>query len=405
MNTVLKDPVEYPIPTEAVLVERAKAMIPMLRARAAEVEQARSVPADIIEHFKQAGFFRILQPRRWGGYEMNPAVFFKVLMELGRGCCSSAWNMMILGIHTWEFGHLDPRACDDVWGKDDSVIVASSYAPFGTYRKVDGGYIINGRWPTSSGTDHGQWAFLGQILLDENKQPVDRLSVLVPRTDYTILDDWHVFGLAGTGSKSVVVKDAFVPEYRTHSLADYSMSDRGNTYLYPFSQIFYAAVSSAINGMAQGAVDVFIEQMQTRRDTTGGGKTSLSPYVKDRLGNAVARVRSSRARILHMMDETTRYTEQRELVPLDERVPGMLDIARVGRESEEAVMLLFKALSARGIYLDNPLQRILRDVIAAANHITQNADDTAGTLGGYLLGQPLPPLFYSRDPLPAQTTA
>lgn len=405
MSTVLKEAVDYPIPTEEVLVERAKAMIPMLRTRAAEVEQARSVPADIIEQFKQAGFFRILQPRRWGGYEMNPAVFFKVLMELGRGCCSSAWNMMILGIHTWEFGHLDPRACDDVWGKDDSVIVASSYAPFGTYRKVDGGYIINGRWPTSSGTDHGQWAFLGQILLDENGQPVDRLSVLVPRTDYTILDDWHVFGLAGTGSKSVVVKDAFVPEYRTHSLADYSMNERGDTYLYPFSQIFYAAVSSAINGMAQGAVDLFIEQMQTRRDTTGGGKTSLSPYVKDRLGNAVARVRSSRARILHMMHETTRYTERRELVPLDERVPGMLDIARVGRESEEAVMLLFKALSARGIYLDNPLQRILRDVIAAANHITQNADDTAGTLGGYLLGQPLPPLFYSRDLPPAQTTA
>jgi len=400
MNTVLKQAVAHDIPTEEVLVERAKALVPMLRARAEEVEQARSVPADIIAQFKEAGFFRILQPRRWGGYEMNPSVFYKVLMELGRGCCSSAWNMMILGIHTWEFGHLDPRACEDVWGKDDSVIVASSYAPFGTYRKVEGGYIVNGRWPTSSGTDHGQWVFLGQMLLDENKQPVDRLSILVPRSDYTILDDWHVFGLAGTGSKSVVVKDAFVPEYRTHSLADYSKSDRGDMYLYPFSQIFYAAVSSAINGMAQGAIDLFIEQMQTRRDTTGGGKTSLSPYVKDRLGNAVARVRSSRARILHMMHETTRYVERRELVPLDDRVPGMLDIARVGRESEEAVMLLFKALSARGIYLDNPIQRILRDVIAAANHITQNSDDTAGILGGYLLGQPLPPLFYSRDTLP-----
>ncbi|WP_454737215.1 acyl-CoA dehydrogenase family protein [Cupriavidus necator] len=401
MKTALKEVVVNVVPTEEELVARARALIPMLRRRAAEVERERMVPADIIEQFKEAGFFRILQPRRWGGYEMNPAVFFKVLMELGRGCCSSAWNMMILGIHNWEFGHLDPRAGDEVWGKDDSVIVASSYPPFGTYRKVDGGYVISGTWHTSSGTDHGQWAFLGQMLLDENKQPVDRLSLLVPRKDYSILDDWHTFGLAGTGSKSLVVHEAFVPFHRAHSLADYSMSERGEMYLYPFSQIFYAAVSSVINGMAQGAVDVFIEQMQTRRDTTGGGKASLSPYVKDRLGNAVARVRSSRARILNMMQETTRYVERRELVPLDERVPSMLDIARVGRECEEAVLLLFKALSARGIFLDNPMQRILRDTLAAANHITQNADDTAGILGGYLLGQPLPPLFYSRDPLPA----
>lgn len=400
MNVVYKEAIGREIPSEEELIKRAKAMIPSLRARAGEIEAARMVPADIIEQFKEAGFFRILQPRCWGGYEMNPAVFFKVLMELGRGCCSSAWNMMILGVHTWEFGHLDPRAGNDVWGADDSVVVASSYPPFGTYRKVDGGYIISGTWHTSSGTDHGQWAFLGQMLLDENKKPIDRLSLLVPREDYSIIDDWHTFGLAGTGSKSLVLKDVFVPEYRTHSLAEYSLSDRGDMYLYPFSQIFYSAVSSVINGMAQGAVDVFIEQMQTRRDTTGGAIANLSPYVKDRLGNAVARVRSSRARILHMTQEATSYVERRELVPLDERVPCMLDIARVGRECEEAVLLLFKALSARGIFLDNPMQRILRDTIAATNHITQNADDTAGILGGYLLGQPLPPLFYSRPPLP-----
>jgi 3-hydroxy-9,10-secoandrosta-1,3,5(10)-triene-9,17-dione monooxygenase len=396
MNIAEHNGVTQEVVTEEMLVARANAMIPMLRARAAEVEKARAVPADIIEKFKEAGFFKILQPRRWGGYEMNPAVFFKVLMELGRGCCSSAWNMMILGIHTWEFGMLDPRAGDDVWSTDNSVIVASSYPPFGKYKKVDGGYLISGRWSTSSGTDHGQWAFLGQVLFDESGRPVDRLSILVPRKDYTIVDDWHVFGLAGTGSKSIVVEEAFVPEYRCHSVADYSLSDRGEMYLYPFSQVFFAAVSSVINGMAQGAVDTFIEQMQGRRNTGDGAKTSLGHYVKDRLGNAVARVRSSRARILNMMNDSTQYVMRRELVPMEDRVAYALDIARVGRESEEAVMLLFKALSARGIYLDNPMQRILRDVIAAANHVTQNADDTAGMLGGYLMGEALPPMLYSR---------
>jgi 3-hydroxy-9,10-secoandrosta-1,3,5(10)-triene-9,17-dione monooxygenase len=331
---------------------------------------------------------------------MNPAVFYKVLMELGRGCSSSAWNAMILGVHAWEFGLLDPRAGDDVWGQDDAVIVASSYVPIGNYRKVDGGYVISGRWPTSSGTDHGEWAFLGMMLRAEDGTPIDRIAMLVPRSDYTIDDDWHVFGLAGTGSKSVVVKEAFVPEYRTHSTPDYRLSDRGSMYLFSFQQIFYSGVSSAIIGMAQGAIDEFIRQMRTRVNSSTGIRAALSPYVKDRLGNAVARVRSSRDRILYMTQETTRYVEARQLVPLDERVAGLLDIARVGRECEEAVMLLFKALSARGLYLDNPLQRILRDVIAGSNHITQNADDTAGILGGYLLGEPLPPMLFSRDPLP-----
>jgi 3-hydroxy-9,10-secoandrosta-1,3,5(10)-triene-9,17-dione monooxygenase len=383
------------VPSEDVLIERAIAMIPYLRSRSAEVEQARSVPADIIQRFKEAGFFKILQPRRWGGYEMNPSVFFKVLMELGRGCCSSAWNMMILGIHPWEFGLFNEKAGDDVWGIDKDVIVASSYAAAGKCQRVDGGYVISGRWPTSSGTDHGQWAILGQVVFDEEKRPVDRIAVLVPRSEYTIVDDWQVFGLAGTGSKSLVVESAFIPDHRAHSLADYRMSDRGDMYLYPFYQIFCSAVSSVIIGMARGAIDVFVEQMATRRNTDDGRRTNLSPYVKDRLGNATTRVRSSRARILNLMAETTRFVERRELVPIDERVASMLDIARVGRECEEAVMLLFKALSARGIFLDNPMQRILRDVIAASNHITQNADDTAGILGGHMMGEALPPLMFS----------
>lgn len=397
MNGMLRREVACAIPGEAELLERARAMVPWLRTRAAEVEAAGEVPADIIERFRAAGFLRVLQPRRWGGYEMNPAVFFKLLMEVGRGCCSSAWNLMILGVHPWEFGLFDPRAGDDVWGADDTAIVASSYAPVGSCKRVDGGYVISGCWPTSSGTDHGTWAILGALVRDgDGGAPVDRLALLVPRTEYSLIDDWHVMGLAGTGSKSLQVRETFVPDYRAHSLADYSMSERGDMYLFPFAQVFCGCVASVINGMAQGAIDHFIEQMKTRRNSTNGRLTSLSPYVKDRLGNASARVRSSRARLLQMMHETTPLVERRELVPLGERVAHALDIARVGRECEEAVHLLFKATGARGLFLDNPIQRILRDVMAGANHITQNADDSAGALGGYLLGDALPPLQYSR---------
>jgi len=382
------------IPSEAELLQRAQNLIPMLIEKADSVEQNRMVSKETIQAFVDAGFFKILQPAAFGGWEMNPAVFYKVLMELGRGCCSSAWNMMILGVHQWEFGALNDQACDDVWGKDNAAIIASSYPPFGKVEEVEGGYLISGTWKTSSGCDHGKWAFLGGLRRDASGNVIDRLSMLVPSTAWEIEDDWHTFGLAGTGSKSLNVKETFVPYHHTHSLIKYELDDRGSNYLFPFNQIFFGSVSALICGMAQGGIDEYIRQMQVRTNTTDGSSAALSPYVKDRLGNAVVRVRSARARLLQMMAETTELVERRELVPTFDRVHHMLDIARVGRDCEEAVMLLFKATSARGIYLNNPLQRIMRDVIAASNHITQNSDDTAGMLGAYLLGQSLPPMVY-----------
>ncbi|WP_185266087.1 acyl-CoA dehydrogenase family protein [Halopseudomonas xiamenensis] len=401
MTSVLKKTADQAscVPSEAELIQRARDLIPMLIEKADSVEKNRMVSPETIQAFVDAGFFKILQPAKFGGYEMNPAVFYKVLMELGRGCCSSAWNMMILGVHQWEFGSLPDQACEDVWGEDDKTIIASSYPPFGKVEEVEGGYRISGTWKTSSGCDHGKWAFLGGLRRDAQGNVIDRLSMLVPATDYEIEDDWHVFGLAGTGSKSLVVRETFVPYHRTHSLIQYHKDDRGTHYLYPFNQIFFGSVSALIVGMAQGGIDEYIRQMTVRTNTTDGGSAALSPYVKDRLGNAVVRVRSARARLLQMMAETTEIVERGELVPNYDRVHHMLDIARVGRDCEEAVMLLFKATSARGIYLNNPLQRILRDVIAAANHITQNADDTAGMLGAYLLGQQLPPMVFGLEPV------
>ncbi|PRB81407.1 acyl-CoA dehydrogenase family protein [Pseudomonas sp. MYb185] len=401
MTSVLKKTADQAscVPSEAELIQRARDLIPMLIEKADSVEKNRMVSPETIQAFVDAGFFKILQPAKFGGYEMNPAVFYKVLMELGRGCCSSAWNMMILGVHQWEFGSLPDQACEDVWGVDDKTIIASSYPPFGKVEEIEGGYRISGTWKTSSGCDHGKWAFLGGLRRDAQGNVIDRLSMLVPATDYEIEDDWHVFGLAGTGSKSLVVRETFVPYHRTHSLIQYNKDDRGTHYLYPFNQIFFGSVSALIVGMAQGGIDEYIRQMTVRTNTTDGGSAALSPYVKDRLGNAVVRVRSARARLLQMMAETTEIVERGELVPNYDRVHHMLDIARVGRDCEEAVMLLFKATSARGIYLNNPLQRILRDVIAAANHITQNADDTAGMLGAYLLGQQLPPMVFGLEPV------
>jgi 3-hydroxy-9,10-secoandrosta-1,3,5(10)-triene-9,17-dione monooxygenase len=384
------------IPSPEELIERAAAMVPQLRARADEIEAARSVPDDVIRMFQEAEFFRIPQEAVHGGFEMNPLVFMQVLMELGRGCCSSAWNMMILGVHNWEFGLMDPRAGEDVWREDNSVIVASSYAPVGRLEKVDGGYRLKGRWPTSSGSDHGKWAFLGAIVFDEAGRPVDRMALLVKREDYTLIDDWDTFGLCGTGSKSLVVEDAFVPSHRAHSVIDYKPREGAITYRLPFNIVFYGSVSAVIIGFARGAIDVFTEQMKVRKDTGSGAPAVLSPYIKDRLGNAVARVRSAQARLERMIEREWDVVKAGGLVPTERQIEYLSDIARIGRECEEAVLTIYKCTAARGVFKTNPVQRYLRDILVAANHPTQDADNTAGALGGYLLTGAVPPLIYEK---------
>lgn len=395
MSAVLK-PITGAEPSADELVQRARAMVPWLREQADAVEKARQVPHATIQRFIDAGFFKVLQPRRWGGWEMNPEVFWRILMELGRGCSSSAWNMMILGVHQWEFGHLDPRAGDDVWGQDDTVLIASSYPPVGTVTRVEGGFVLDGRWPTSSGTDHGDWAFIGGLVRDDQGVPVDRYSFLVSRADYEVIDDWYTFGLCGTGSKSLMVRKAFVPDHRCHSMVHYAHSDRGSMYYWPFSQVFYGSVSAVICGYGQAAIDLYTEQMAVRKATGTGLAVNQSPYVRDRLANAVVKVNSAKARLLQMMAETTATVEARQLIGLDDRVRHLCEIAHVGRDIEAAVLTLYKATGARGIYSGNPMQRVLRDTLAAANHITQNADDISGWLGTHMLGGELPPLIFSR---------
>ncbi|MGB5076783.1 MAG: hypothetical protein WBO17_04825, partial [Sphingorhabdus sp.] len=266
----------------------------------------------------------------------------------------------------------------------------------GEITKVEGGWRIKGRWPTSSGSDHGDWAFIGALEKNEKGIPIDRHALLVKREDYEIIDDWFTFGLSGTGSKSLLIKDAFVPDHRAHSMIDYKLNDRPVNYLFPFAMVFYSSVSSVIIGFAQGAIDVFTEQMQVRTDNGSGAATRLSPYVKDRLANAVAKVRSCRARTEQMMAHCTEIVEQRELVSNDDRIHYMLDMARIGRECEEAVLTVYKCTGARGVYSSNAIQRYLRDTLVAANHITQDADNNAGALGGYLLSGELPPLMYEK---------
>ena len=203
------------------LCSRARALIPVLRARALETAKLGQLPPATIDDFQQAGFFRIMQPKRYGGYELPPHAFFEVQMLLAEGCMSSAWVLGVVAIHNWQLGMFDARAQQDVWGKDSSILISSSYMPVGKVKHVDGGYRLSGRWGFSSGSKHCEWVFLGAVIPPKSEGDApDYRTFLVPRSDYKIIDNWDVSGLEGTGSHDIVVEDAWVPEHRTHRAMD-----------------------------------------------------------------------------------------------------------------------------------------------------------------------------------------
>ena len=206
------------IPSPAEVLERTRALIPTLLARAPEGERLRRVPDETIADMQAAGVFRVLQPKRWGGYEMDIHTYFDVQMALGEGDMSTAWVYGVVGVHPWLIALFDDRAAKDIWGKDDGALTCSSLMPVGVATPAEGGFRLSGRWRYSSGCDHTQWAFLGGS--PPGGALEQRRIFLVPKSDFEIVDVWNVSGLKATGSQDIVVKDIFVPAYRTVTFAD-----------------------------------------------------------------------------------------------------------------------------------------------------------------------------------------
>ena len=147
--------------TPKTYLGRVRALLPVLRERTARAEQLRRLPDETFADFQEAGLFRALQPKRYGGYELDPATFYQAVMEVGTVCGSSAWILGVIGVHNWHLAIFPPQAQEDVWGEDTSIQLSTSLAPTGTVQRVDGGFRLSGRWSFSSGCDFCQWAVLG----------------------------------------------------------------------------------------------------------------------------------------------------------------------------------------------------------------------------------------------------
>jgi len=190
------------IPTADQLVDRARALIPTLKSRAKQCTADRNVPSETIAEMTEAGFFKILQPKRMGGYEMHPNVFFAVQKLLAEGCMSTGWVYGVLGCHPYEMALFDDKAQQEVWGEKPETLVSSTYQPVGKVEHTEGGFYLSGHWGFSSGSLHCDWVLLGALVPPQNEgDPPDMRTFLLPRSDYKIdPESWQVFGLQGTGS-------------------------------------------------------------------------------------------------------------------------------------------------------------------------------------------------------------
>lgn len=281
------------------MLSRVRALLPRIWDRAEEADRQRRVPAETIAELADAGVFRLLQPKRYGGDEHNPAALYKSVRAIASACPSSGWVASLLGVHPWQISLFDERAQDDVWKSTPEALVSSSYAPTGKLTQVEGGFRLSGRWSFSSGSDHCQWVLLGTLCSRGEGEPPEYLTALVPRSDYTVDDVWDVIGLSGTGSNDIVIEDAFVPAHRTYSsLEQDRLQGPGqavNTapiYRLPFGMVFSYAISNAIVGAAEGAYTAHVDRMKKRvRLSYGVQKVAEDPFTHVRVARAAGRSR------------------------------------------------------------------------------------------------------------------
>jgi 3-hydroxy-9,10-secoandrosta-1,3,5(10)-triene-9,17-dione monooxygenase len=377
----------------ADLVAQARAMVPALKERAGQAERDCKVPDQTVREFQEAGFFKVLQPRRYGGYELDPEVFYEIQMTLAEGCMSSAWIYGVIAVHNWQLGLFDPRAQDDVWKDDGSVLISSSYQPKAMVTRVDGGFRISGRWGFSSGVDHCRWAFLGGLIPHESAPPEYR-TFLVPREDFTILRVWDTIGLRGTGSHDVVVHDAFVPDWRTHRAKDGFAAtspglavNRAPLYRLPFGQIFVRAVSSSAIGALQGALDSFRDYAGHRVSSNDFSRTADDPSAQLVAADASVAIDEMKLALFRNFRTLGDRVKAGQPLDLEERIRFRYESALVVDRCAQLISRMFYNCGAQGIYRTSPLVRTFLDIHTARTHVANNPDKIGRNYGGFLLGR------------------
>jgi 3-hydroxy-9,10-secoandrosta-1,3,5(10)-triene-9,17-dione monooxygenase len=374
----------------AAVLAGVRELLPVLRDRAQEAEDRRSLPPETIKSLAEIGFFRLLQPTRFGGFEADPMTFYEAVRLIGSACGSSGWVASVVGVHPWHLALFPDQAQQDVWAEDPATRMSSSYAPTGKVRAVEGGFRVSGRWSFSSGCEHATWVLLGGIVPPgEDGTPADFRTFLLPASDYTIEDVWNTVGLRGTGSNDIVVEDAFVPAYRSLGFVDTARCvcpgqehNPGPLYKLPYGSVFSYAITTPIIGMATGAYDAHVDYLRERvRAAYAGVRAAEDPYSQVRVAEAAGDLDAAWLALQNNMRELMAHVRAGEKPPMRLRLRVRRDQVRGTTSAIRAVDRLFENSGGRALAVGTPIQRFWRDAHAGRVHAINDPERALAMYG------------------------
>ena len=378
------------------ILNRVRKLRPDIDARALAAEKARRVPAETMDALRDADVFRMMQPKRFGGFEYGPAELAQVGFELGRACGSTGWCGTLAVCFGWMTAFFPLEAQQEVWDNPDNLL-AVSYVPTPKVEVVEGGIRISGSWPWASGVDSATWLILSAMIPGKDGPPT-LAWCLVPVSDVIVdHDSWNVSGLQGTGSKTVAIADpVFVPKHRVLPLGavfsgkvpglDVPGNDQAR---FGYPTFGPTALVAPIVGMAQGALDAFTETARGARRMARPGvfeKVAESALIQSLVGEASARIDAAQTLMVTSLREGQELVRTGGTPDIEQRVRIRRNHGFAARTSSEVVNMIYAKSGATAADEKNRVQRFWRDANTAALHSSIDWDTLSALYGTQQLG-------------------
>ncbi len=375
------------------LVERANALRPLLEANAVETENTRRAVEENISAIREAGLFKIMVPRRFGGLETDIRTKLEVSAALARGCGSTAWVTTLMNVCSFFTGMASAECQNDIWGANPEARIAGVFAPLATTKRVAGGLVVTGRWPWSSGCLHSDWAMMGVPVVNEAGEPIDQAMAFMPMSDCTIEDTWHVAGMKGSGSNTVVANEVFVPDHRLMSVSQCMNGTPPTPYkdevLYRCAFIPVAALILAgpMMGLCKRALEFVIEKAPKRSISYTFYKVQTeSPSFQLAIAKAAMLVDTVWLHALRSADDIWTAAVADRFPTYTERARVRMDTGYAAETARHAMDILLSAHGASAFAEVSPLQRMWRDLETCTRHAVVSPEISSEVYGKALLG-------------------
>ena len=383
-----------PIPSHDEVVARAREVAHRVARHELESDAQRKLHPESMAALRQTGLFKVIQPRRIGGYELGLPTLHAVALELGAGCTSTAWVYMVVSAHTFVLGMYPEETQDEIAADDPDTVIPGTLASMGKAVPVEGGFRVSGQWPFASGCDHSRWGLFCAKQTDSQPGDPKHVHVMVPASDYRIEDTWHVMGLQGTGSKDVVLDDVFVPSHRAMPTGELFAAESPHathqtTFVYqvPVLPALTYLLTSPTLAIARRIYDAHVERTAGRRDRYDGSSKAAKPTTQLRVAESWAELQCAEGlvgqlgeRIGSLVDSGTRFDDAT-------RVEVKWRAAYAIRLCCRAADRLFEAAGANTVYYREPIQRLVACLHTAAHHAAADYDNNAASFGSMALGR------------------